>query len=134
LHDAVNKVLNARQDKIAYAFPLEEQKAFRDLNAAGYLMPGKHSYEGGGQQIRRVGIIEGNLGKLGATTGAGAGTAIAGPIGGAIGGYLGGKVGVAGSEALETRALSKEAKASQEKMQKNAQLGKNTLNDIKNTK
>jgi hypothetical protein len=134
LHDAVNKVLNARQDKIAYAFPLEEQQAFRDLNAAGYLMPGKHSYEGGGQQIRRVGIIEGNLGKLGATTGAGLGTAIGGPTGGAIGGYFGQKAGVAGSEALATRALSKEAKASLEQMQKNAQLGKNTLNDIKNTK
>jgi len=130
LHDAVNKVLNARADKISYAFPLEEQQAFRDLNAAGYLMPGKHSYEGGGQQIRRVGIIEGNLGKLGATTGAGLGTAIAGPTGGAIGGYLGGKAGVAGSEVLATRALSKEAEASLKKMQKNAELGKNKLKDI----
>lgn len=130
LHDAVNKVLNARADKIAYAFPLEEQQAFRDLNAAGYLMPGKHSYEGGGQQIRRVGMIEGNLGKLGATTGAGLGTAIAGPTGGAIGGYLGGKAGVAGSEVLATRALSKEAEASLKKMQKNAELGKNKLKDI----
>ena len=130
LHDAVNKVLNARADKISYAFPLEEQQAFRDLNAAGYLMPGKHSYEGGGQQIRRVGMIEGNLGKLGATTGAGLGTAIAGPTGGAIGGYLGGKAGVAGSEVLATRALSKEAEASLKKMQKNAELGKNKLKDI----
>jgi hypothetical protein len=130
LHDAVNKVLNARADKIAYAFPLEEQQAFRDLNAAGYLMPGKHSYEGGGQQIRRVGMIEGNLGKLGATTGAGLGTAIAGPTGGAIGGYLGGKAGVAGSEVLATRALTKEAEASLKKMQKNAELGKNKLKDI----
>ena len=130
LHDAVNKVLNARADKISYAFPLEEQQAFRDLNAAGYLMPGKHSYEGGGQQIRRVGMIEGNLGKLGATTGAGLGTAIAGPTGGAIGGYLGGKAGVAGSEVLATRALSKEAEASLKKMQKNAELGKNKLKNI----
>ena len=93
-------------------------------------MPGKHSYEGGGQQIRRVGMIEGNLGKLGATTGAGLGTAIAGPTGGAIGGYLGGKAGVAGSEVLATRALSKEAEASLKKMQKNAELGKNKLKNI----
>jgi hypothetical protein len=134
LHDAVNKVLNARADKIAYAFPLEEQQAFRDLNAAGYLMPGKHSYEGGGQQIRRVGMIEGNLGKLGATTGAGLGTAIAGPTGAAIGGYLGQKAGVAGSEALASKALNKEALKAQQQMKKNAELGKHTLNDIKNTK
>lgn len=130
LHDSVNKVLNARADKIAYAFPLEEQQAFRDLNAAGYLMPGKHGYEGGGQQIRRVNIIEGNLGKIGATAGGGLGTAVAGPVGGTVGAYVGGKLGVAGSEALATRGLSKEALNAQKQMQKNAELGKNKLKDI----
>jgi hypothetical protein len=129
--NSVNKVLNARADKIAYAFPLEEQQALRDLNAAGYLMPGKHGYEGGGQQIRRVNIIEGNLGKLGTGAGASLGTAIAGPgVGTAVGGYIGGKLGVAGSEALATRGLSKEALNAQKQMQKNAELGKNKLKDI----
>jgi hypothetical protein len=132
LHDSANKVLNARAEKIAYAFPLEEQQAFRDLNASGYLMPGRHSYEGGGQQIRRVNIIEGNLGKFGTTAGAGLGTAIAGPgVGTAVGGYIGNKLGVAGQEALAKSALNKEALKTQEQMKKNAQMGSNKLKDIK---
>ena len=121
--NSVNKILNARADKIKLAFSPEEQKAFHTLNMGGYLMPGVHSYEGAGQQLRRVGIIEGNLGKLGTTAGAGIGGAIAGPGGAAVGGYLGGKAGMAGSEKLATRALSKEAKKSQEEMRKASQLG-----------
>lgn len=121
--NAVNKILNARADKIKMAFSPEEQQAFHTLNMGGYLMPGVHSYEGAGQQLRRVGIIEGNLGKLGTTAGAGIGGAIAGPGGAAVGGYLGGKAGMAGSEKLATRALSKEAKKSQEEMRKASQLG-----------
>jgi len=122
--NSVNKILNARADKIKVAFSPEEQKAFHTLNMGGYLMPGVHGYEGAGQQMRRVGMIEGNLGKIGATTGAAAGTAIFGPgVGTAVGGYLGGKAGVAGSEKLATRALGKEAQKSQKEMQKAAQLG-----------
>lgn len=121
--NAVNKILNARADKIKMAFSPEEQQAFHTLNMGGYLMPGVHSYEGAGQQLRRVGIIEGNLGKLGTTAGAGIGGAIAGPGGAAVGGYLGGKAGMAGSEKLATRALTKEAKKSQEEMRKASQLG-----------
>jgi hypothetical protein len=122
--NSVNSILNARADKIKLAFSPEEQKAFHTLNMGGYLMPGIHSYEGAGQQARRVGMIEGNLGKIGATTGAAAGTAIFGPgVGTAVGGYLGGKAGVAGSEKLANRALSKEAVKSQKEMQKASQLG-----------
>lgn len=121
--NSVNSILNARADKIKLAFSPEEQKAFHTLNMGGYLMPGVHSYEGAGQQARRVGIIEGNLGKLGTTAGAGIGGAIAGPGGAAVGGYLGGKAGMAGSEKLATRALNKQAQKSQEEMRKAAQLG-----------
>ena len=121
--NAVNKILNARADKIKMAFTPEEQQAFHTLNMGGYLMPGVHSYEGAGQQLRRVGIIEGNLGKLGTTAGAGIGGAIAGPGGAAVGGYLGGKAGMAGSEKLAAKALTKEAQKSQKEMQKASQLG-----------
>ena len=121
--NAVNKILNARADKIKAAFSPEEQKAFHTLNMGGYLMPGVHSYEGGGQQLRRVGMIEGNLGKIGTTAGAGLGGAIAGPGGAAVGGYLGGKAGMAGSEALAAKAMQKQAQKSQEEMRKASQLG-----------
>jgi hypothetical protein len=128
--NSVNKVLNARADKIKLAFTPEEQNAFHTLNVGGYLMPGVHSYEGGGQQLRRVGLIEGNLGKAGTATGAAAGTALFGPgVGTAVGGYLGGKTGVAGSEFLATRALQKQAEKSKAEMQKAAKLG-NKLSDI----
>jgi hypothetical protein len=120
----VNTILNARADKIKTAFSPEEQKAFHTLNVGGHLMPGTHVYEGGGQQLRRVGMIEGNLGKLGTTAGAAAGTAIFGPgVGTAVGGYLGGKAGVAGSEKLANKALTKDALKSQKEMQKASQLG-----------
>ena len=132
--NAVNKILNARADKIKVAFSPEEQKAFHTLNVGGYLMPGVHGYEGAGQQMRRVGLIESNLGKIGTTAGASIGGAVAGPGGAAVGGYLGGKAGVAGSEALATKALRKEAIKSQQEMQKAAQLGKqsgqNKLSDL----
>ena len=121
--NSVNKILNARADKIKLAFSPEEQQAFHTLNMGGYLMPGVHSYEGAGQQMRRVGIVEGNLGKIGTTAGAGIGGAIGGAPGAAIGGYLGGKAGVAGSEKLANRALTKEALKSQKEMQKASQLG-----------
>ena len=127
--NSVNKILNARADKIKVAFSPEEQKAFHTLNMGGYLMPGVHGYEGAGQQMRRVGIIEGNLGKIGTTAGAGIGGAIAGPGGAAVGGYLGGKAGVAGSEKLANRAMTKEALKSQKEMQKASQLG-TKLSDV----
>ena len=56
--NSVNKILNARADKIKMAFSPEEQKAFHTLNTVGHLMPGAHGYEGAGLQAR------GGLGSL----------------------------------------------------------------------
>jgi hypothetical protein len=124
--NAVNKILNARADKIKVAFSPEEQKAFHTLNVGGYLMPGVHGYEGAGQQMRRVGLIEGNLEKAGAATGASIGGAIAGAPGAAVGGYYGGKAGASAAGKMEAKALQKQATKSQQEMQKAAQLGKQT--------
>jgi hypothetical protein len=124
--NSVNKILNARADKIKVAFSPEEQKAFHTLNMGGYLMPGVHGYEGAGQQMRRVGLIESNLEKAGAATGATIGGTIAGAPGAAVGGYYGGKVGARAAGKMEAKALQKQATKSQQEMQKAAQLGKQT--------
>ena len=128
--NSVNKILNARADKIKMAFSPEEQKAFHTLNTVGHLMPGAHGYEGAGLQARRVGMIESHLEKTGAAAGATVGGAIAGPPGVAIGGYLGGKAGAKGAASLETRSLQKAAEKSQKQMQKATELGKTKLQDI----
>lgn len=128
--NAVNKILNARADKIKIAFSPEEQAAFHKLNVGGYLMPGVHSYEGAGQQLRRVGLIEGNLERVGAATGAAAGGAIAGAPGAAIGGYLGGKAGARTAGKMEVKALQKAAAKTQSEMQKASQMGKTSLKDM----
>lgn len=124
--NAVNKILNARADKIKMAFSPEEQAAFHKLNIGGYLMPGTHGYEGAGQQVRRIGIIESNLEKAGATTGAAIGTAISPGVGTAVGTYLGQKAGARAAAGMGERALVKAAQKSQKEMQKAAQLGKQT--------
>lgn len=129
--NAVNKILNARSDKIKLAFSPEEQKAFHTLNVGGYLMPGVHGYEGAALQGQRVqGIIEGNLGKMGTATGATIGGAIAGAPGAAVGGYLGGQAGLKAAGKMEANALQKAAQKTQAEMQKNAQMGKNKANDM----
>lgn len=132
--NAVNKILNARADKIKLAFSPEEQKAFHTLNVGGYLMPGVHSYEGAGLQGQRVqGIIEHNLPKAGAAAGAAVGGAIAGPTGAAVGGYLGGKAGMAGQEKIALGHMTKEAEKLKQQMQNTAKLG-TKLSDIKPTR
>jgi len=121
--NAVNKILNARADKIKLAFSPEEQKAFHTLNVGGYLMPGVHGYEGAGLQGQRVqGIIEHNLPKAGAATGATIGGAIGGPTGAAVGGYLGGKAGTTGQQMLAARHMTKEAQKLKEQMQNTSKL------------
>lgn len=124
--NAVNKILNARADKIKIAFSPEEQKAFHTLNVGGYLMPGTHGYEGAGQQIRRVGLIESNLERMGAGAGATIGGTIAGPAGAAVGTYLGQRAGAKAAGKMEAKALQKAAEKSQKEMQKAAQMGKQT--------
>jgi hypothetical protein len=129
--NAVNKILNARSDKIKLAFSPEEQKAFHTLNVGGYLMPGVHGYEGAALQGQRVqGIIEGNLGKMGTAAGATIGGTIAGAPGAAIGGYLGGQAGLKAAGKMESSSLQKAAAKTQSEMQKNAQMGKNNATDM----
>jgi hypothetical protein len=107
-------------------FPPDEVRKFHVLNYAGHLMPGIHGYEGAALQARRVGMIEGNLGKLGTGAGAAIGGAIGEAPGAAVGAYLGGQAGVKASERMATKALSKEALKAQKEMQKAAALGKQT--------
>jgi len=124
--NAVNKILNARADKIKIAFTPEEQKSFHTLNVGGYLMPGTHAYEGAGQQMRRVGLIERNLERMGAGAGATIGGTIAGPVGTAVGTYVGQRAGEKAAGRIEAKSLRKAAEKSQEEMRKAAQMGKQT--------
>ena len=114
--------MNARADKIKYAFPIEEQQAFSKLNRAGYMMPGVHPYEGAAMQKRRLGFIEGHLEKTGAAAGGTAGGAVGGPVGAAFGAYLGGKGGAKAAEKLAVRRAAKEAVKIEEQMKKTSQL------------
>lgn len=125
--NSANKVMNSVVgQKILETFPPDEVRKFHVLNYAGHLMPGIHGYEGAALQARRVGMIEGNLGKLGASAGAAIGGAIGEAPGAAVGAYLGGQAGVKASERMATKALSKEALKAQKEMQKAAALGKQT--------
>ena len=129
--NSTNKVLNSVVgEKILETFPPEEVRKFHTLNYGGHFMPGIHHYEGAGLQSRRIGMIEGNLGKAGTAAGAAVGGTLFGPPGAAIGGYYGGKAGVAGSEAMAAKSLQKEAVKSQKEMQKAAELGKTKLSNI----
>jgi hypothetical protein len=125
-------ILNSRVgEKIHETFPPNEVVNFHKLNYAGHFMPGKHVYEGAALQGQRVqGIIESNLGKLGATIGASAGGFLAGPPGVAAGTYMGGQLGLKGAAAMEAKALQKSAETLQKEMKRNAQLGKNNIKDI----
>lgn len=125
--NSTNKVMNSVVgQKILETFPPDEVRKFHVLNYAGHLMPGIHGYEGAALQARRVGMIEGNLGKLGTGAGAAIGGAIGEAPGAAVGAYLGGQAGVKASERMATKALSKEALKAQKEMQKAAELGKQT--------
>jgi len=125
--NSANKVMNSVVgQKILETFPPDEVRKFHILNYAGHLMPGIHGYEGAALQARRVGMIEGNLGKLGTGAGAAIGGAIGEAPGAAVGAYIGGQAGVKASERMATKALSKEALKAQKEMQKAAALGKQT--------
>jgi hypothetical protein len=130
--NSANNVMNSVVgEKILETFPPSEIQKFHNLNYGGYLMPGIHQYEGAGLHVRRVqGIIEGNLGKIGATSGGAAGSAVGGPVGGAVGAYIGGQIGVKGAQKIEQRALKKSAKQLEEEMKRNTELAKTKLSDI----
>lgn len=124
--NAVNKILNARADKIKIAFSPEEQKRFHTLNVGGYLMPGKPEYEGAALQGRRVGLIESGIETAAAGAGASVGGAIAGPAGIAVGTYIGQRAGAKAAAKMQAKALRKAAEKTQKEMEKAALMGKQT--------
>lgn len=133
--NAANNVMNSVVgQKILETFPADEIRKFHALNYAGHLMPGVHGYEGAALQARRVGLIEGNLGKLGAGAGATVGGAIGEAPGAAIGAYLGGQAGVRASQKMAEKALTKQAIKAQKEMEKakllGQQTGKNKIQDL----
>jgi len=130
--NSANNVMNSVVgEKILETFPPSEIQKFHNLNYGGYLMPGIHQYEGAGLHVRRVqGIIEGNLGKIGASSGGAAGGAVAGPVGGAVGAYIGGQLGVKGAQMIEKTALKKSAQQLEAEMKRNSELSKTKLSDI----
>jgi hypothetical protein len=130
--NSANNVMNSVVgEKILETFPPSEIQKFHNLNYGGYLMPGIHQYEGAGLHVRRVqGIIEGNLGKIGASSGGAAGGAVAGPVGGAVGAYIGGQLGVKGAQIMEKSALKKSAQQLEAEMKRNSELSKTNLEDI----
>jgi len=133
--NSANKTMNSLVgQKILETFPPEEVRKFHLLNTVGQIVPGIHSYEGAGLQTRRIGMIEGNLGKLGTGAGAAIGGAIGEAPGAAIGAYVGGQAGVRASEKMAAKALSKEAIKAQKEMEKakalGQQTGKNKLEDL----
>jgi hypothetical protein len=122
--NSVNKILNARESKIRYAFTPEEQKAFHELNIGGQIMPGIHSYEGGAMQAETMGLLKKGVSKLPYIGGVVAGSATKG---------MGTGAGVAGGEVAQNLILQnlskKDAAKMRETMQKNYNLGK--LLDLK---
>lgn len=134
--NSANNVMNSVVgQKILETFPPNEIQKFHTLNYAGHLMPGIHGYEGAALQARRVGVVEGNLGKLGTGAGATIGGAVADAPGAAIGAYILGQAGVRASEKMAAKAINKEALKAQKEMEKAKALGKqsgqNKINDLK---
>lgn len=116
--NSVNKTLNSNVgEKILKTFPPEEIKNFHTLNYAGQIMPGKHSYEGGAQQLKRMGDI-GLLEKYAPAIGAELMGKIPLPGTSAFGAYLGGKL----SKKTEISRHNNLAKQMNEQMQANANL------------
>jgi hypothetical protein len=125
--NSANNVMNSVVgQKILETFPADEIRRFHALNYAGHLMPGVHGYEGAALQARRVGMIEGNLGKLGTGAGAAIGGAIGEAPGAAVGAYVLGQAGVRASEKMAANALNKAAIKAQKEMEKATAIGKQT--------
>jgi len=117
--NSVNKVLNARADKIKYAFPLEEQQAFYTLNRGGHLMPGIHGYEGAGLQSARVQGLTSKLPAAGEAIGAAAG-AVVSPFVAPVTAALGRKTGEKMLNAATEKSLLKQAEKARQEMRQNA--------------
>jgi len=133
--NSANNVMNSVVgQKILETFPADEIRKFHALNYAGHLMPGVHGYEGAALQARRVGIIEGNLPKLGAGAGAAIGGFVGEVPGAAAGTYLGQQAGAKYAARMEQQALTKAAIKAQKEMEKakalGQQTGKNKIQDL----
>jgi hypothetical protein len=133
--NSANKTMNSLVgEKILETFPPDEVRRFHLLNTVGQIVPGIHSYEGAALQARRVGIIEGNLPKIGAGAGAAIGGFVGEVPGAAVGTFLGQQAGAKYASRMEQKALEKAAKKSQQEMKKAAEIGKqsgqNKLNDL----
>jgi hypothetical protein len=133
--NSANKTMNSLVgEKILETFPPDEIRKFHLLNTVGQIVPGIHSYEGAALQARRVGLIEGNLPKIGAGAGAAVGGFVGNVPGAAIGTYVGQQAGAKYASKLEQRALEKAAKKAKQEMEKASALGKqsgqNKLTDL----
>jgi hypothetical protein len=125
--NSANKTMNSLVgEKILETFPPDEVRRFHLLNTVGQIVPGIHAYEGAALQARRVGVIEGNLPKIGAGAGAALGGFVGEAPGAAVGTYLGQQAGAKYKAKIEEKALTKEAKKSQKEMEKATALGKQT--------
>lgn len=130
-NDVMNSVVG---QKIVETFPPDEVRKFHALNYVGQYTPSL-KYEGAALQQRRVGMLEKNLPSLGATIGGTVGGYVGeGPMSAGLGAYAGKEL---GSKLQAMKVAKEEAKAvkkMEKEMKKAAELGKHTLNDIKNTK
>jgi hypothetical protein len=125
--NSANKTMNSLVgEKILETFPPDEVRRFHLLNTVGQIVPGIHAYEGAALQARRVGVIEGNLPKIGAGAGAALGGFVGEAPGAAVGTYLGQQAGAKYKAKIEEKALTKEAKKSQKDIEKATALGKQT--------
>jgi hypothetical protein len=117
--NSVNNTLNARADKIRYAFPLAEQEAFQTLNRGGYLMPGVHGYEGAGLQTARVQGLTAKLPAAGEAIGAAAGAMVS-PFVAPVTAAIGRKTGEKMLNAATEKTLLKQAEQARKEMRQNA--------------
>ena len=125
--NSANKTMNSLVgEKILETFPPDEVRRFHLLNTVGQIVPGIHAYEGAALQARRVGMIEGNLPKIGAGAGAALGGFVGEAPGAAVGTYLGQQAGAKYKAKIEEKVLTKEAKKSQKDIEKATALGKQT--------
>lgn len=117
--NSANAAMNALAPKIERAMPPDEQTAFHTLNYGGQIMPGVHSYEGSGLQIKRMadaGLFEKHAPAIGATLGEL--THIPGAA------WAGDKLGQNLSMKATMKRMLKDAQEADAKMEANSKLGK----------
>jgi len=127
--NSVNDVLNSTVgEKILETFPPSEVQKYHALNYVGQFTPGL-KYEGAGQQMRRIGLLEKNYPAVGAAIGSGLGAIIGEtPLSkeAALGGFIGREAGAYLQTKKAAREEAKAVKKMEVEMQKAAALGKQT--------